>query len=45
MQKKKPKKRRCVQLDAEYYERLSELKRKTGIPVIEILRRAIDSIK
>lgn len=42
---KKPKKRKCIQLEAEYYERLSAIKRKTGIPIIEIIRRAIDGIK
>lgn len=45
MNKQKAKKRKCIQLEMEYYNRLSVIKRKTGMPIIEIVRRAIDGIK
>lgn len=45
MVKNEPKKRNCVQLDAEYYQKLKRVKKKTGKPIVEILRRAIDEIK
>lgn len=37
--------RRCIQLDAAYYKKLQMTKEKTGQPIVEILRRAIDKIK